>query len=98
MYDISTRPEMQRKRYGSAMFYTALKFAKNKDVKYVVLQASPNALIYIKNLDLKKFVNLMFGIIKIGYKNFNRSLHEVFSTKVILFFISFFYIQASSCK
>ncbi|MDR0773487.1 MAG: GNAT family N-acetyltransferase [Wolbachia pipientis] len=44
IYDISTRPEMQKKGYGSAMFYTSLKFAKNKGVKYGVLQASQDGL------------------------------------------------------
>ncbi|KAF8818619.1 GNAT family N-acetyltransferase [Rickettsia endosymbiont of Cardiosporidium cionae] len=44
IYDISTHPEMQNKGYGSAMFYTALKFALDNGLKEIVLQASEDGL------------------------------------------------------
>ena len=44
IYDISTHPEMQKKGYGSAMFYTALKFALDSGFKKIVLQASVDGL------------------------------------------------------
>lgn len=44
IYDVSTRPDMQRKGYGSAMFYTALKIALDSGYKDIVLQASQDGL------------------------------------------------------
>lgn len=54
VYDISTRPEMQRRGYGAAMTYTALKYAKDQDVKYAVLQASPDGLNIYKRFGFKE--------------------------------------------
>ncbi len=44
IYDVSTRPDMQKKGYGSAMFYRALKFAQDSGYKDIVLQASKDGL------------------------------------------------------
>ena len=44
IYDVSTRPDMQRKGYGSAMFYKALKLAFDSGYKDIVLQASKDGL------------------------------------------------------
>jgi len=44
IYDVSTRPDMQKKGYGSAMFYSALKFARDSGHKDIVLQASQDGL------------------------------------------------------
>lgn len=43
-FDIATRPEHQKKGYGSAMFYTALLQAKKLGYEVGVLQASPDGL------------------------------------------------------
>ena len=44
IYDVSTRPDMQKKGYGSAIFYSALKFARESGCKDIVLQASKDGL------------------------------------------------------
>lgn len=54
IYDISTHPEMQKKGYGSAMFYTALKFALDSGFKEIVLQASEDGLGIYKRFGFKE--------------------------------------------
>ena len=44
IYDVFTCPDMQRKGYGSAMLYTALKFAIERGFKDIVLQSTPEGL------------------------------------------------------
>ena len=44
IFDVSTHPKMQKKGYGSAMFYTALKCALDSGFKKVVLQASEDGI------------------------------------------------------
>ena len=44
IYDVSTRPDMQKKGYGSAIFYTVLRFALQNGYKDIVLQASQDGL------------------------------------------------------
>lgn len=54
VYDISTRPEMQRRGYGAAMTYTALKYAKDQGMQHAVLQASPDGLNIYKRFGFKE--------------------------------------------
>tara|TARA_R110002072_G_scaffold271344_1_gene431322 strand:- start:4201 stop:5010 length:810 start_codon:yes stop_codon:yes gene_type:complete len=54
IYDISTKPKMQGKGYGSAMFYTALIEAKNQGFNVGVLQASPDGLNIYKRFGYKE--------------------------------------------
>lgn len=44
IYDICTTPDMQRKGFGSAMTYKALKYAKDKGYHIATLQASPDGI------------------------------------------------------
>ena len=44
IYHMSTCPDMQRKGYGSAMVYSALKYARDRGYKDVVLQSSQDGL------------------------------------------------------
>lgn len=54
IYDISTHPEIQKKGYGSAMFYNALKFALDSGFKKIVLQASEDGLNIYKRFGFKE--------------------------------------------
>ncbi|PCJ24185.1 MAG: hypothetical protein COA94_07555 [Rickettsiales bacterium] len=54
IYDVSTKPNEQRKGYGSAMFHTALAYAKNKGLKTSILQASPDGLNIYKRFGYKE--------------------------------------------
>lgn len=53
IYDVSTHPSMRNKGYGSAMFCTALKLAKDMGVRYSMLQASPDGLNIYKRFGYK---------------------------------------------
>lgn len=53
IFDISTMPNKQKRGYGSAMFYTALKYAKATDCQHAVLQASPDGLNIYKRFGFK---------------------------------------------
>ena len=53
-FDIATRPEHQKKGYGSAMFYAALVHAKKLGYEVGVLQASPDGLNIYKRFGFKE--------------------------------------------
>ena len=64
IYDIATRPEKRKLGYGSAMFYHALIEAKKWVLKKVYFKPLRMDLIFINVLDLKNYINFMFGVIE----------------------------------
>ena len=44
IYDISTRPDQQKKGYGSTMFHAIMRFIKEENYQYATLQASEDGL------------------------------------------------------
>lgn len=57
IFDVSTMPNQQKRGYGSAMFYTAVEYAKSSGYRHAVLQASPDGLNIYKRFGFETVCN-----------------------------------------